>query len=104
MNEFYIGTFRKACDFCDIPFDGVSNRTEIIKKALDSLSEKERAFIETIYPIYSADNFAGTERRNVIRASEEFGRSKEEARRFKDTIHRNLLFRIEKLLKGEEIS
>lgn len=103
MNEFYIGTFRIACDFCNIPFDGVSNRAEIIGKALDSLSEKERTFIEMIYPIYSA-NFAGTERRNVIRASQEFCMSKDEAARFKNKIQKNLIFRIEKLLQGKEIS
>lgn len=104
MNEFYIGTFRIACDFCNIPFDGVSNRTEIIGKALDSLSEKERTFIEMIHPIYSTNNSLGTERRNVIRASQVFGMSKDESARFKNKIQKNLIFRIEKLLRGEEIS
>lgn len=104
MNEYYIGNLRTACDFCDIPFDGVSNKTEIIIKALNSLSEKERTFIEMIYPIHSADNFAGIERRNIIRASKEFCMSKDEAARFKTKIQKNLIFRIEKLLQGEEIS
>lgn len=104
MNEYYIGNLRTACDFCHIPFDGVSNKTEIIIKALNSLSEKERTFIEVIYPIHSAVNFSGAERRNIIRASQEFGMSKDEAARFKDKIQKNLIFRIEKLLRGEEIS
>lgn len=104
MNEYYIGNLRTACDFCNIPFDGVSNKTEIIIKALNSLSEKERAFIEMIYPIYSADNFAGAERRNINRASQEFCMSRDEAIKFKDKIRKNLIFRIEKLLRGEEIS
>ena len=103
MNEFYTGNFRTACDFCKIPFYNISNQTEIINKALNALSEKERTFIEMIYPLHSADNFAGTERRNIIHASKEFTMSKDEAKKFRDKIQRKIISNIEKLLKGEEI-
>lgn len=103
MNEFYTGNFRTACDFCNIPAYNISDQAKIINKALDALSEKERTFIEMIYPLHSADNFAGTERRNTINASKEFNMSKDEAKKFRDKIQKKIISNIENLLKGEEI-
>lgn len=104
MNEFYIGTFRKACDNTNVAFESLDNRTEIIKKALDNLPQKERKFLEMVYPINSTVNFAGAERRNIERASQEFKMTNDEINKFKNITREKLLLSIENLLKGEKIS